>query len=363
MVWPFSSSETPKSNTDPLRDLDPSLKAFLQKESPLRYEAAEATPISNLTPPPPSQTPQPDQQDAAEPTAPNLTYSLYPDGRYAHLWKTYRPLREVEEIGKTDQDRLFDIIDGFKERKAQIGRAALENCAMEQIAISDCMTYGGLWRKMNFCRPENGAFNRCYVMQSRFLKALGYMAVYERPGQLDEDIQMHADMLYHRMLEQEAAAEEAKEQGLPAPVFAPLIDAKAPRGYKPPSPADYIPRSKLFRGMGPDLEEDARLKREMRVKEEQGVKLPEGEDYTPEERARLRGHLKPELLARLDEGLAKLPPGQREERAQVRHMETVLESRRQIDSMFLSWQERKKKRMEEGKATFMDKFTEFFQWS
>lgn len=34
---------------------------------------------------------------------------------------------------------------------------------------------------------------------------------------------MHADALYHRMLDQEAAAADAKAQGLPAPSFGPLV--------------------------------------------------------------------------------------------------------------------------------------------
>ena len=216
-------------------------------------------------------------------------------------------------------------------------------------------------RKMNFCRAENRAFDRCYVMQSRFLKALGYLAAYERPGQLDEDIQMHADTLYHRMLQQEDAVARAKEEGLPIPEFPKLIDKNAPRGYRPPSPADYIPQSKLFKGMGPDPEEDARLKR--KLQETGGTKI-EGEDYTEEDKKRLRGHLRPELLAKLDARLASLTPEQREmeERSQYREMEAVLDQRKQMDSLFFGWNEAKRKRKEEGKATAMDKFTDAFQW-
>lgn len=57
----------------------------------------------------------------------------------------------------------------------------------------------------------------------RLLKALGYLSVYDRPRDVDEQIQMHADELYHRMLGQEAAIEKAKAEGRPVPAFAPLL--------------------------------------------------------------------------------------------------------------------------------------------
>lgn len=36
---------------------------------------------------------------------------------------------------------------------------------------------------------------------------------------MDEDIQMHSDSLYHRMLQHEAAVEKAKSEGAPIPKF------------------------------------------------------------------------------------------------------------------------------------------------
>lgn len=57
----------------------------------------------------------------------------------------------------------------------------------------------------------------------RLLKALGYLSEYDRPPHVNEDIQMHADTLYHRMLEQEAAIEQAKKEGKPIPKFEPLV--------------------------------------------------------------------------------------------------------------------------------------------
>ena len=90
----------------------------------------------------------------------------------------------------------------------------------------------------------------------------------------------------------------------------------------------------------------------------------EGEDYTEEDKKRLRGHLRPELLAKLDARLASLTPEQREmeERSQYREMESLLDQRKRVDSLFFGWNEAKRKRKEEGKATMMDKITDTFQW-
>jgi hypothetical protein len=47
---------------------------------------------------------------------------------------------------------------------------------------------------------------------------------------------MHADTLYHRMLDQEEAIEKAKAEGKPVPTFPPLISSK-PRAATPAAPA------------------------------------------------------------------------------------------------------------------------------
>lgn len=69
----------------------------------------------------------------------------------------------------------------------------------------------------------------------RFLKALGYLSAYDRPEEVDEQIQMHADTLYHRMLSQEAAMAEAKAQNLPPPSFEPFIAPSTPLPTSDPS--------------------------------------------------------------------------------------------------------------------------------
>lgn len=58
----------------------------------------------------------------------------------------------------------------------------------------------------------------------KFLKALGYLSTtMDRDGDLNEQIQMHADTLYQRMLKQEAQIEEAQAAGREIPKFPPLM--------------------------------------------------------------------------------------------------------------------------------------------
>lgn len=58
------------------------------------------------------------------------------------------------------------MLDAYKDRRAQIGRAAVENCVEEQIAYNDCLENGGWGDTMTLCRSKNKAFERCYIMQS-----------------------------------------------------------------------------------------------------------------------------------------------------------------------------------------------------
>ena len=67
----------------------------------------------------------------------------------------------------------------------------------------------------------------------RLLKALGYLSQYARSPEVDEKIQLHADKLYHRMLEQEAAIAKARKDGVPAPEFASMFDKPKATENKP----------------------------------------------------------------------------------------------------------------------------------
>ncbi|KAK3397924.1 hypothetical protein B0T20DRAFT_235697 [Sordaria brevicollis] len=242
--WFGGSSSSDES--DPLGKLDPKLREFLARESPVKYTTqqeqeqrqrhsqgpttpvqkapvqATATTTTKEVQLATEQAQQQEQQQTEKPGVPQA--SLYKDGRYAHLWKTYRPQYEIENETKTDHEKLMDVLEGFKQRKEMIGKAALENCAEEQYDWNNCMKNGSWTERATMCRDTVRKFERCYNMQSRLLKALGYLQTYNRSPEVDEDIQMHADALYHRMLEQEAEIEKAKAEGRPVPAFPSLFE-------------------------------------------------------------------------------------------------------------------------------------------
>lgn len=210
------------SSSDPVQNLDPKLRDFLEKESPLKY------------PPKPSPAePSQAQRDAladikgastpAQPSNAVPRESLYQDGRYAHLWKSYRPQAQVEAETMSDHDKLMSVLDAYNQRKTEISKIAMENCAESQEEWVNCMKYGKWEDQLQMCRHQVRRFEKCYTMQSRFLRALGYGSDLSRPSTVDEDIQMHADQLYQRVLAHEKAVEAARENGTPIPVFNPAI--------------------------------------------------------------------------------------------------------------------------------------------
>ncbi|KAI1844770.1 hypothetical protein JX265_011307 [Neoarthrinium moseri] len=219
-----------ENTDDPLRKLDPKLREYLEKESPVKYPSSQA---------PPSQPPQPQTKSAQTPshTTPDPTQSAqdpppvpkeseFQDGRYAHLWKTYRPLAEIEAETKSDQEKIMDVLEGYKERKSQIGRAALENCALEQVDWRSCMNNPSVAERLTMCRAQVKKFERCYTTQTRLLKALGYLSTLDRSPEVEEEIQMHADAMYQKLVAQEAEIEAAKAEGRPVPKFAPVVPKK-----------------------------------------------------------------------------------------------------------------------------------------
>lgn len=161
-LWGDSKTSPPKDlDRDPLRDLDPSLRDFLEKESPQKY-----------APPAPAPLPPPGTSDNSAEAPPPMLYS---DGRYAHLWSNYKPPSQIAAESTTDQHKLLDMLDDYKIRKGSTGRAAMENCAVEQGALKECYDNGSWAKRMTMCRTENKAFDRCFVMQSvrnQFLNSL-----------------------------------------------------------------------------------------------------------------------------------------------------------------------------------------------
>ena len=164
MGWFWGSSDD-NGKSDPLKNLDPELRKFLKKESPIKYESSN----------PPAEPPQPTSNhkeassstpDAA-PSKPKVPpQSLFQDGRYADLWENYRPQQEIEAEHKSDREKISDIVDAFKYRKWGIGQAALENCALEQQDINDCFKYGGWEARFTMCKAEQRKLDRCYMMQA-----------------------------------------------------------------------------------------------------------------------------------------------------------------------------------------------------
>lgn len=158
------------SKKDPVKGLDPGLRDYLKQEAPDKYVPAPGVkqPASS------SQT-----SDAKEPTDPsNPTVpaaSLYQDGRYADLWKTYKSPGLVDaDTGVRGAER---IVEKFKERGDTVQRAAMENCALEMEALTYCFKTGN-WRqqleaRLTMCSKENTTWSRCFTTQSvGFIDAL-----------------------------------------------------------------------------------------------------------------------------------------------------------------------------------------------
>ena len=209
MGWLWSSGGSSTAN----EKLDPSLREFLEREAPTGPK-----PSLPAKPAPDPQTPtQKPASKAAIPVVP--PESQFQDGRYAHLWKNYTPQHILDERGKTEQDKLRDIVESFNDRKAAIKEAALENCALEYLRQYECFQKPNLKSTMTLCRAESREFNRCYDMQAKFLKALGFLTMDTRSPEQTEIMQMHADKLYQQLKEQEALIKKAEEEGQPIPQF------------------------------------------------------------------------------------------------------------------------------------------------
>lgn len=170
--WGDSNDGDKDKSQDPLKNLDPSLREFLKKESPVKYDSTKSadTTVSSQAKSP-ELTSTNTTEDPTKPSVPSQ--SLYQDGRYAHLWKTYQPQAEVEQAAKSDAEKIQDVIEGYKYRKAEIGRAALENCALEQWDVNECFRSGGWQARLTMCREENRKLERCYTMQGVSLNAPG----------------------------------------------------------------------------------------------------------------------------------------------------------------------------------------------
>ncbi|KAI9833882.1 MAG: hypothetical protein M1819_003391 [Sarea resinae] len=362
-----SSSTTTKTTTkttttsDPLSGLDPSLRTFLENESPVKYTSnPNSSPSTQqpsyhdqITPSPATSSSSASTTSASSPATGVPPQSLYPDGRYADIWRTYRPLSEVENASKTEQDKLMDVLEGYKNRKAEIGRAALENCALEQWAVNDCFRNGGWRSRVALCRTENREMERCFLMQSKFLKALGYLSTYDRSPDTDEAIQMHADTLYHRMLDQEKAIEEAKANDLPIPTFPPIIPQTAQGETLSPSPSPSATPPSAF-----SAPTESSPFPSPQTPAPPTTTAPE----TPDKLTlpSLHPDIQAQLLKRLD-GLSPLER-EVEEAAISKEIAAGEHLSRQIGAQYAAKEAARKKRRAEGQETVADRVSGWFGW-
>jgi len=164
MGWFSSIFGSSNPSDDTLSKLDPKLREFLDKESPVKLQTT-ATKSTSSPAPSPRQAEQKPRGELSKAAVPKE--SQFQDGRYAHIWKNYRPLDAMEGETKTGQDQLMDVLEGYKERKHLIGKAALENCALQQEAWRKCMTGSGSWTDtLTMCSDQVREFEKCYTMQS-----------------------------------------------------------------------------------------------------------------------------------------------------------------------------------------------------
>lgn len=216
------------SQDDPAKSLDDDLKQFLKDQQPRPYVPTELPKPVEEPSPKPTQEPLPDTNKAFE-DRPLPRESLFQDGRYKDIWKTYVPQNDIAVATTTPVER---VLAARKDRRQSIHKAALENCAFEEELQQDCFKTGAWSKKiqgrMTMCHEETKAFNRCYALQAKFLQALGYMTSSTNSDEDEEKIQMHADKLYHRMMDYEADVDEAKRNNRPIPPLSSLFNPNRP---------------------------------------------------------------------------------------------------------------------------------------
>ncbi|KAF2856850.1 hypothetical protein T440DRAFT_463076 [Plenodomus tracheiphilus IPT5] len=329
MGWLWGSS----SNSNGQNELDPSLREFLKKEAP-------TGPKPTLPAAPPKPTPAEDpptsttQSQATQPQKPIIPpQSQFQDGRYADLWKNYTPQHILADRGKTEQDRLRDLVDAYNDRRGSIGRIAMENCALEYMEQFECFRNPkDWWSRGTLCNAESRRFNRCYDIQSKFLKALGYMTMDERTPEEDERIQMHADKLYQQMLAQEKEMEEAKKEGRPAPKFESVLS-----------------KTNVAQALGGITKTAA---------------VPTAGEQRVELEDEVWSNVKPTVRREFEKKLAELPAEQRE----VERLAVLGEFRasqgvaKQVEETFIEERIARMKRKQAGQATIGDTIKSWWGW-
>ena len=150
---------------------------------------------------------------------------------------------------------------------------------------------------------------------------------------------MHADTLYHRMLAQEAAIEEAKTSGLPTPTFAPILSPEKPQSTSQqlPQPTTLSSSSSSSAAAAP---------------------IADAGDAELELSATTKALLRPESQGNLLKRLKELPPSERE--VEERSVQMEARASREIGERVREVEEGRKKRREEGKASVGDTISGWF---
>jgi hypothetical protein len=336
MGWLWGSGES-SENKD---KLDPSLRDFLDAEAPSgnsptlpskpRSKPAEDTnPAQRLSAdnPTPSETP-------AAPASPVVPpESQFQDGRYAHLWKNYTPQHILVDRSKSEQDKLRDIVDAYNDRRAAIGRAAMENCALEYLEQFECMKAPSWWQAATVCRTETRKFNKCYETQAKFLKALGYLTMDARSPEEDERIQMHADKLYQQLMQQEAQIEQAKEEGREIPKFESVLS-----------------RRNVAQAMGG---------KPLASKPLTGTEKVDNDDEND-----VWSHIKPSAREEYEKKLAELPAEEQdfERKALLGELRAQTGVAQKVEGAFIEERINRMKRRERGQATIGDTIKRLWGW-
>src|ERR1700753_1049097 len=172
-MWPFGSG-----SSDAADKLDPDLRVFLDENSASKPSVKSSSQLPRSHP----------QQDSKESQSPPDTskpivppQSLFQDGRYASIWKTYQPPDGI--AARSSNEKLRDLKEASEIRGASIERTAKENCVLEAEAEANCLSRGTWYNKLTMCRAETRALDRCTQLQTKFLRALGYLAVPGRSPQ------------------------------------------------------------------------------------------------------------------------------------------------------------------------------------
>ncbi|KAH7079037.1 hypothetical protein BKA63DRAFT_256756 [Paraphoma chrysanthemicola] len=315
-------------------NLDSSLQDFLKKEAPTGPRPSLPTSTSKKSDESTTSTAT-STPASTEPEKPFVPpQSQFQDGRYAHLWKNYTPQNVLDDRGKNEQDKLRDLVDAYNDRRAGIGRIAMENCALEYMEQFECFRHPKTWLSMGtLCNAESRRFNRCYDMQSKFLKALGYLTMDERSPEEDERIQMHADKLYQQMLQQEAEIEKAEKEGRERPKFESLLSDRAISRTTASNTAPR-PATSTAANVGAEDESD------------------------------VWSQIKPDSRRAYEEKLAKLPAQQQEmERiAVIGELKAQSGITKKVEQTFVEERINRMKRREAGQATIGDTIKYWWGW-